>query len=116
MENNPQTIAGVSSVFNIENPAIEQNYTSDVTAPEITDQVSDTGSLAKGNRLMSYLHIGQIVWFAGMIVMLLYALITYILIRKRVSASIKIEPGVYKCDNISDSFILGIISPRIYLP
>ena len=116
MENNPQTIAGVSGVFDIENPAIEQNYTSDVTAPEITDQVSDTGSLAKGNRLMSYLHIGQIVWFAGMIVMLLYAVITYILIRKRVSASIKIAPGVYKCDNISDSFILGIISPRIYLP
>ncbi|MBO4912645.1 MAG: M56 family metallopeptidase [Butyrivibrio sp.] len=116
MENNPQTIAGVSGVFDIENPAIEQNYTSDVTAPEITDQVSDTGSSAKGNRLMSYLHIGQIVWFAGMIVMLLYAVITYILIRKRVSASIKIAPGVYKCDNISDSFILGIISPRIYLP
>ena len=116
MENNPQTIAGVSGVFDIENPAKEQNYTSDVTAPEITDQVSDTGSLAKGNRLMSYLHIGQIVWFAGMIVMLLYAVITYILIRKRVSASIKIAPGVYKCDHISDSFILGIISPRIYLP
>ena len=116
MENNPQTIAGVSSVFYIENPAIEQNYTSDVTAPEITDQVSDTGSLARENRLMSYLHIGQIVWLVGMIVMLLYAVITYILIRKRVSASIKIAPGVYKCDNISDSFILGIISPRIYLP
>ena len=116
MENNPQTIAGVSGVFDIENPAIEQNYTSDVTAPEITDKVPDTGSLARENRLMRYLHVGQIMWFAGMIVMLLYAVITYILIRKRVSASIKIEPGVYKCDNISDSFILGIISPRIYLP
>lgn len=121
MENSLHNSAGVSAFFETENSAaIGQEYASDVTAiansAENTDQVYDIGSFAREKRMIDYLHIGQIMWLAGMAVMLLYAVITYVLIRKRVSASIKIAPGVYECDNISDSFVLGIISPRVYLP
>ena len=62
------------------------------------------------------LHIGGLVWIIGVAVLLTYAATTYILIRKRVRASVKIAPKVYECDDISDSFILGIISPRVYIP
>lgn len=81
-----------------------------------SDALSDNGQLPRENRSISNLHKGQIIWLSGMAAMLIYALTTYALIRKRVSASIKILPKVYECDNISDSFVLGIINPRVYLP
>ena len=81
-----------------------------------SDALSDNGQLARENRSISNLHKGQIIWLSGMAAMLIYAFTTYALIRKRVSASIKILPKVYECDNISDSFVLGIINPRVYLP
>ncbi len=48
--------------------------------------------------------------------MLLYALISYLRLRHKVHASVRIEKGVYVCDDISDPFILGLIRPRICLP
>ena len=56
------------------------------------------------------------VWLGGAIAMLLYALISYLRLRLRVRASIKVEKGIYVCDGIRDPFILGFIFPRIYLP
>ena len=56
-----------------------------------SDALSDNGQLARENRSISNLHKGQIIWLSGMAAMLIYALTTYALIRKRVSASIKIN-------------------------
>ena len=75
-------------------------------------QVGSTGT----DLLHEMLHAGALLWLVGVAVMLTYAVTTYMLIRKRVSASVKIDSKVYECDDISDSFILGIISPRVYLP
>ncbi|MBO4912647.1 MAG: SH3 domain-containing protein [Butyrivibrio sp.] len=102
MESNPQISSGIGSVDEIVNPVIIQSFTSD-------EAVSI-------NPLQIFFHIGAIAWLVGMIVMLTYALTTYMLIRKRVSASVKIDSRVYECDDISDSFILGTISPKVYIP
>ena len=102
METNPQISSGISSVDEIVNPVISRSFTPD--------------QVASVNPLQILFHIGALGWLAGMSVMLIYALITYILIRKRVSTSVKIDSKVYECDDISDSFILGTISPKVYLP
>nr|MCR4996064.1 M56 family metallopeptidase [Butyrivibrio sp.] len=102
METNPQISSGISSVDEIVNPVISKSFT-----PEKAVSI---------NPLQIFFHIGALGWLAGMSVMLIYALITYILIRKRVSTSVKIDSKVYECDDISDSFILGTISPKVYIP
>lgn len=56
------------------------------------------------------------VWLAGAIGMLLYAAISYLVLRHRVRASLRVEKGVYVCDGIRDPFILGLLFPKIYLP
>ena len=56
------------------------------------------------------------VWLSGAVLMLLYALISYLRLRHKVRASVKVENGVYVCDEISDPFILGVIRPKVYLP
>ena len=82
--------------------------------------VGKSMQIVSGSKVMELyfkmFHVGMLLWLVGVAVMLTYAVTTYVLIRKKVSASVKIDSKVYECDDISDSFILGIISPRVYLP
>lgn len=62
------------------------------------------------------LNVAAYVWFAGLIVMLSYALVTFWKLKRRVAASVRREDGTYSCDEIGDPFILGVLRPGIYLP
>lgn len=57
-----------------------------------------------------------IVWLTGVCIMLAYALVRTILLRRRVRASLLKRANVYICDDIRDAFILGWVRPKIYLP
>ena len=48
--------------------------------------------------------------------MLLYSAISYLYLKRQVAASIPGKDNVYICDEIKNPFILGIVSPRVYLP
>ena len=102
LEKNPQINSGIRSIDGIVNPVIQKNLT--------------PNPIASVNPLQVWLYIGGIVWLTGMTCMLFYAVITYLLMKRRVRASVKIAKQVYECDDISDPFILGILSPRVYLP
>ena len=41
---------------------------------------------------------------------------SYLRLRRRVSASIPLRENIYVCDEVASPFILGILRPRIYLP
>ena len=56
------------------------------------------------------------VWIGGVAAMLLYMLISYITVRRRVQIWEELSPGVRRCDQINTPFILGLLFPRIYLP
>ncbi len=57
-----------------------------------------------------------IAWIVGIVIMLAYALISYLKIKRQVKISINTHDNVYICDAIETPFILGIIKPKIYLP
>lgn len=57
-----------------------------------------------------------VIWAIGMLCMLIYALVSCIRLAKQVKISMRMEAGVYLCDNIRSPFVLGIGRPRIYLP
>ena len=56
------------------------------------------------------------VWLAGMIAMLLWAVISDLRLRRRLRASVRMQNGVWLNDEIDTPFVLGLIAPRIYLP
>lgn len=60
--------------------------------------------------------VAGIVWILGISVMVLYAMISYLVLQRRVATAIPDGKGAYVCDNISTPFILGIIEPKIYIP
>ncbi len=57
-----------------------------------------------------------IVWACGCIGLFGYAVINYILLRKRVGEFISNGEGIRRSGNVGSPFILGIIKPKIYLP
>ena len=58
----------------------------------------------------------SVVWIVGVGVCLIYALISYLLLKRKVSASVAMGDGIMACDEIKTPFILGIIKPKIYVP
>lgn len=57
-----------------------------------------------------------LVWVAGIIAILCHSVISYMKLKKRVAGSVQVEKNIRVSDEIDTPFILGIISPVIYLP
>jgi beta-lactamase regulating signal transducer with metallopeptidase domain len=58
----------------------------------------------------------SLLWALGVLLMLLYALLSFLRLRRRTAISAEAEKGVWLCDEIDSPFILGVFRPRICLP
>lgn len=56
------------------------------------------------------------VWLAGALAMGGYALISYLVLRRRLFDAVRVEPGVWEHPDLASPFLLGVFRPRIYLP
>lgn len=68
------------------------------------------------NPMQVFMEIASYVWLAGVVIMLVYSLISYLRLRKKVAPSINTEENIFLCDYISSPFILGVFKPKIYIP
>lgn len=56
------------------------------------------------------------VWLLGVGAMVGYMVVSVLLVRRKVCASIALEGNIRVCDEIDSPFLLGLFSPKIYLP
>ena len=56
------------------------------------------------------------IWIGGVAAVLLYAVISYGIIRRRVRDAIPQGDGIWESHRIPGAFLLGYLKPRIYLP
>ena len=70
----------------------------------------------QGNLLAQLVSAAMIAWLVGMAIFLLYSLIAYWRLRRKLRASIPMQEDVYLCDDVETPFVLGVFRPRIYLP
>lgn len=68
------------------------------------------------NPMQIWIFLGTIIWCVGMAVMIVWALVSLLLLRKRVEKATLREKGVYECETVRSPFILGVFAPKIYLP
>jgi len=102
MQHSPAIDSGIPIVNETINPMITESFT-----PAVTDSA---------NPLQIYIPIISVIWLAGVAVMLGYALISYLKLKKEVSANIAICENVFACDEVKAPFILGVFRPQIYVP
>ena len=55
------------------------------------------------------------VWPAGTLVGLVWGLVSYLRLRRRVAEAVRVTGNVYESDQIPSPFVLGIFRPKIYL-
>lgn len=98
----PTITSGVTIIDNAVNPSLSESFAAAPTASV--------------NPLYVWTYLAGWVWLIGLAAMLLYALVSYLRLRRRVSVSIRLRENIYVCDEVPSPFILGIVRPRIYLP
>ena len=98
----PTITSGVSVIDNAVNSSLSEHFAAVPTASV--------------NPLYVWTEIAGWVWLIGLGAMLLYALVSYLRLRRRVSVSLPVQDHIYLCDAISSPFILGVVKPHIYLP
>lgn len=101
LERAPVLDTGISAL----NGAINPGFTAAFT-PELG---------ASANPLQVLLPIAAALWMLGTAAMLLWALVSWLRLRKRVREAVRLEGNVYECE-IASPFVLGLFRPRIYLP
>ena len=62
------------------------------------------------------LQICMLIWIAGMIVLLLYGILSYFKCRRMTVQAVHMEGNIWECDHLATPFVLGIVRPRIYIP
>jgi len=71
---------------------------------------------ASVNPLQIWTTISAWVWIIGVAVMFIYGVVSYIILKRKMSEAAHIETNTYEAENIKSPFVLGIFKPKIYLP
>lgn len=98
----PAVQSGISAVNSAVNPAI-----SSALAPAAEESA---------NPAQVIVFAACVIWVAGMAVMLLYVIISFLATQRKVRESIPYKENIRLCDQIGTPFIFGVFRPVIYLP
>ncbi|MEN6391222.1 MAG: M56 family metallopeptidase [Syntrophomonas sp.] len=93
------TGAGVNSIGNLINSSL----------PAATPAAS-------ANPVQIYLEIASLIWIAGIVVLLIYSIVSYIKVRNNVKTATLVKDNFFETDRITTAFIFGLVKPKIYVP
>lgn len=98
----PNIHSGISFLNSTVNPIIENSL-----APNPADSANPMQIIA---------FIASALWISGVVAMLIYAVISFLRVRRYIKEAVWIKENIYICDRIATPFIFGVIKPKIYLP
>lgn len=71
---------------------------------------------ASVNPLQIYTEIGAYIWILGIMVLLIYSVMSVLLLKRQLKSAQLIEQNIFEAKNLKTPFVLGLIRPKIYLP
>ena len=119
----PSVNTGITAVDKVINPMISDRFSPekdedlppDPIVPE--EGIEPSPSVPEEpTPLFSLTAVLSAVWLTGTAAMLIYTLVSYFCIRRRIGEAVECDRNILICDRISSPFILGVFRPRIYLP
>ena len=91
MVQDPHIDSGVRVIDNAVNPVIERSF-----SPDIASSV---------NPMQIVVFAASVIWLTGMAAMVVYALISFFLLKGKVRASVAVSGRVQECDDIDSPFV-----------
>lgn len=98
----PHIYSGLSVIDNTVNPILSSQLT-----PAVGDSVNPTQVLT---------FVLSRVWLIGLCAMLVYAFISWLLLKRKVSTATILKENIRQSEFVDSPFVLGIFKPVIYLP
>lgn len=98
----PAISSGIPAVNNAVNPVLGETF-----APNFVGSI---------NPLYIWTLVVSASWLVGIAAMLLYAVISYVRVRRSVAERVPYKENIFLCDHVKSPFILGLVRPKIYLP
>ena len=68
------------------------------------------------NTLKLLVQVSSVVWFIGVAVMLVYTVISYWRVKRKIGTAVLFRDNIFQSENVVSPFVLGIFKPKIYLP
>lgn len=82
----------------------------------ISESLPAATPYASINPLQIWILLATILWCAGIATLLVYSIVTYIRLKRRMATAVRLEGEVFESDTIRSPFLLGFIKPRIFIP
>lgn len=102
----------------IENPEINTGFhiLNNTINPIIQDSTVMVSPEKSINTLQLFVLIFSKIWVVGIAGMLLYTIISYIRVKRKIGTAILLRGNIFQSENVISPFVLGIIKTKIYLP
>ena len=79
-------------------------------------RVTSKGEIENDVNSFDFIYALSIIWIIGVAAVLIYAVITYIRLKRTVGDAVLLKNNIYQSERVGTAFILGIFSPKIYVP
>ena len=103
-----------SNIVHTEYPAVA------LPVPGISDAINETlpqgEEQLRANPLEGPIFVATYVWMAGVLAMVIYSIVSYIRLRRKLSVVIPLRDNIFIADDIKSPFVVGLFRPKIYLP
>lgn len=98
----PAIDSGIDAVNSAVNPMIAASFTPNPGA--------------SANPLQIWIPAASGIWLLGMLLMMLYTVISYFSLYRKLDTAVRYEKNIFQSENVTTPFVLGVFKPRIYLP
>ncbi len=71
---------------------------------------------ASVNPMQIWIAVGTALWCAGILAFLIYGVVSFLKLRRRMASAVLLEGNVYQSEHVRSPFILGLFRPKIYIP
>ena len=103
-----------SNIVHTEYPSVA------LPVPGISDVINE--ALPQGQEqlvadpLEAPMSITTYIWMIGVLVMVIYSIVSYIRLRRKLSVVVPLRDNIFIADDIKSPFVVGLFRPKIYLP
>ncbi len=98
-------------------PVIQSGFSAlnSVVNPILSESMAPTAG-SSITPMQVFMGIAWKVWVLGVLLLAVYSLVSFLVLRLRLREAVREDGNVWLCDRVSSPFLLGLLRPRIYLP
>lgn len=99
---------------------MQKNPVVDIGIKEISHFINSSlpvaTPIASANPMQIIVWIGSLIWITGIVILLLFSILSYLKILVKVRTATLFKDNIYETDQIDTPFICGFLKPKIYIP